>query len=248
MTPPLLIFIVDDEAPARRELRHLLEQQADVRIVGEAGNGAAALKGIRETRPHLVFLDIHMPGLNGLELADLLCDLVKRPLFAFATAFDAYALQAFNVDAIDYLCKPLTQDRVSKTLAKAMRLLIAPVTPPPPRTAPESSRKLTLYRGETIVPTAPGRIVFFHAEEGEIVTCTVDGTFHTRRTLGDLEQRLEGAGFIRPHRSYLVNINHIREVIPWFNGSYKLVMNDAQRTKVQVSRYNAHQLKKHFDL
>jgi len=251
MTAVLRTFIVDDEAPARRELRFLLEQNAGVEVVGEAGNGTAALKGIQETRPQLVFLDIQMPGLTGLELAQFLDGLVERPLLVFATAFDQYALQAFEVDAIDYLCKPFTFERVGKAVAKAMRILAAPETAPLPREVQPTQdvcRKISLYRGEVIVPTAPERIVFAHAEEGEVVVYTVDGRYHTRSTLSELEGKLAAAGFVRSHRSFLVNINHIREVIPWFNGSYKLLMDDAKGTKIPVSRYNVLEFKKYFDL
>ena len=250
---PLRTFIIDDEAPARRELRYLLEETKAVEVVGEAGNGSAALKGIRQTCPQLVFLDIQMPGISGLELAQFLAELPERPLLVFATAFQEYALEAFEVDAIDYLCKPFTLDRVKKTVAKAARIraLAADAAPEAihsPHPA-DPCRKIPLYRGETIIPTGPERIVFAHAEEGEVFVYTVDDKkYHTRCTLAELEQKLAAAGFIRPHRSYLVNIDQVGEVIPWFNGSYKLIMADAKRTKIPVSRYNVQELKKHFDI
>jgi two-component system response regulator LytT len=250
VTATLRTFIVDDEAPARRELRYLLGQIATVEVVGEAANGAAALKGIRETRPQLVFLDIQMPGLSGLELAQFLGELPERPLLVFATAFDTYALQAFEVDAVDYLCKPLTLERVARTVAKARKALAPEAAPSAPeaRHPVEPCRKILLYRGETIVPTAAQRIIFARAEEGEVFVHAVDGRFRTRGTLGELEQKLAAAGFVRTHRSFLVNINHVSEVIPWFNGSYKLIMDDRERSEVPVSRYNVKDLKRHFDL
>ncbi len=247
----LRTFIVDDEAPARRELRYLLEQNPGVEVVGEAGSGTAALKGIRETRPQLVFLDIQMPGLTGLELAQFLGELAERPLLVFATAFNEYALQAFEVDAIDYLCKPFTLERVTKAVAKAARILAASAASSAPSTQPTADpcRKIPLYRGETIIPTAPERIVLARSEEGEVFVYTIDEKkYHTRCTLAELEQKLTPAGFIRPHRSYLVNIDHVSEVVPWFNGGYKLIMGDTHRTKVPVSRYHAQDLKRHFDL
>lgn len=250
MSTTLRTFIIDDEAPARRELRYLLEQIATVEVVGEAANGSAALKGIRETRPRLVFLDIQMPGLSGLELAQFLCELPERPLLVFATAFDEYALQAFEVDAIDYLCKPFTLERVAKAVAKAAKAL-SPTAAPPAAEAPrsgEACRKIILYRGETIVPTAAERIIFARAEEGEVLVHAVDGRYRSRCALNELEQKLAAAGFVRTHRSFLVNINHVREVIPWFNGSYKLIMDDRERSEVPVSRYNVKDLKRHFDM
>lgn len=250
MTTTMRTFIVDDEAPARRELRYLLEQIATVEVVGEAGNGSAALKGIRETRPQLVFLDIQMPGLSGLELAEFLCELPERPLLVFATAFDEYALQAFEVDAIDYLRKPLTLERVAKAVAKAAKTLAPPMALPAPEAQKplESCRKIILYRGETIVPTAAERILYAHAGEGEVSVHAVDGRYRTRCTLNELEQKLVASGFVRTHRSFLVNINHVCEVIPWFNGSYKLIMDDRERSEVPVSRYSVKDLKRYFDL
>ena len=187
-----------------------------------------------------------MPGLTGLELAQFLGELPERPLLVFATAFSEYALQAFEVDAVDYLCKPFTLERVAKAVAKVIRIPAAPLTAQESRPAP--CRRIPLYRGEIIIPTSPERIIFAHAEEGEVVVYTVTGRYHTRYTLGDLEQRLTAAGFIRSHRSYLVNIDHVSEVIPWFNGGYKLIMDDMKKTRIPVSRYNVNELKRHFDL
>lgn len=252
MSAPLRIFIVDDEAPARRELRYLLEQLPCVEVAGEAANGTAALKGIRDLKPDIVFLDIQMPGLSGLDLAQFLCELPKPPLLVFATACQEHALDAFEVDAVDYLCKPFTGERVAKAVTKAARMFAASTPSPPaaeaPPTGDTSCRKIPLYRGETIVPTAVERIVFAYAEEGEVRVQTLDGSFLARFTLAELERRLAPAGFFRSHRSYLVNSNFVREVIPWFNGSYKLVMGDKERTEVPVSRYNVGDLKRHFDL
>lgn len=253
MTKPLRVFIVDDEAPARRELRYHLERLSCVEVAGEAANGTAALKGIRDLKPDIVFLDIQMPGLSGLDLAQFLCELPKPPLVVFATACQEHALDAFEVDAVDYLRKPFTGERVAKAVTKAARMLAAsPLSPPTAEIAPQPGefccRKIPLYRGETIVPTGVERIVFAHAEEGEVRVKTLQEGFLARFTLAELERRLAPAGFFRSHRSYLVNSNFVREVIPWFNGSYKLVMGDKERTEVPVSRYNVSDLKRYFDL
>jgi two-component system, LytTR family, response regulator LytT len=247
MTAALRVYIVDDETPARRELRYLLEL-AGVSVVGEAGSSTTALQGIQETKPQLVFLDIQMPGVSGLEMARFLNNLAERPLLVFATAFDEHALEAFEVDALDYLCKPFTFERIGKTVAKAIRVLAAPGPGHNGQPLVDPCRRVPLYRGEIIVPTAPGRIIFAHAAEGEVVVHTVDGRYHTRMSLGELERRLAAAGFVRPHRSYLVNSNHVREVIPWFNRSYNLIMDDTDKTRIPVSRHQAQELKKHFDL
>jgi len=240
-------FIIDDEAPARRELRFLLEGIEGVEVIGEAASGTAALKGIRESRPQLVFLDIQMPGIGGLELAQFLGELPEVPLLVFATAFDQYAVQAFEVEAIDYLCKPFGQERVARAVAKARKALLRQKAAPAPERG-ELCRRVPLCRGDSIVPTPPESIFYARSEEGEVVVRALDGRFRTRFTLNELEEKLAPAGFVRTHRSFLVNINHVREVIPWFNGSYKLVLDDREKSEIPVSRYNARDLKRHLDL
>jgi DNA-binding LytR/AlgR family response regulator len=243
-------FIIDDEAPARRELRYLLEQAGGVEVVGEAANGTEALKGIRSTRPRLVFVDVEMPGLSGLELAQFLSELPEKPLIVFATAFEQFAVQAFEVEAFDYLLKPFSPDRVSKTVAKAAKFLAATAASPRPEAgmSGEINRKIPLYRGEVIVPTAPERVLYFRCEGGDVFVHACDGRYRARFTLNELEQRLAAAGFVRTHRSFLVNTDHVREVVPWFHGSYKLVMDDRERTEIPVSRYNVKEIKKYFAL
>lgn len=241
----LRVFIVDDEAPARRELRYLLELVGAV-VVGEAGGASSAVEGIRKSRPQLVFLDIQMPGLNGLELASFLNSLNQPPLLVFATAFEQYALKAFEVDAIDYLRKPFSLERVAKTVRKAAHLLAtAPAEQRPPL---EPCRRIPLYRGEVIVPTAPEQIFFAQAREGEVIVHAAEGCYHIRWTLTELERKLAGQGFVRPHRGFLVNSRHVRELIPWFNRGYQLVMDDSGRTRIPVSRHQIQELKRQFDL
>ncbi|HPX61563.1 MAG TPA: LytTR family DNA-binding domain-containing protein [Deltaproteobacteria bacterium] len=242
-------FIVDDEAPARRELRFLLQQFPEIEIVGEAANSTSAFKGIRDLKPQLVFLDVQIPGMTGLELAQFLCELPEKPIIVFATAFDGYALQAFEVDALDYLSKPFTRERLSKTVAKvAKALVIQPGTAIARPESFESCRKVTLLKGETIIPTAPERIIYAHCEDGDTIVHTLDGRYRSRCTLNELEHKLASVGFARPHRSFLVNINHVSEVVPWFNGSYKLFMDDGDKTEIPVSRYNVKGLRRFFDL
>jgi two-component system response regulator LytT len=254
------VFIVDDEAPARRELRYLLEQIGGVDIAGEASNGTAALKGIMDVMPHVIFLDVQMPSLNGLELSEVLCRMPERPLIIFATAFEKYALAAFDVEAFDYVLKPFTLERIKKAISKAAKTLnlhpekvaasggVEPVRTAPISESPEFARKICLYQGEKIIPVAAKNILYAKIDEREIAVRTTEGSYGTKFTLNELESRLAMHGFIRVHRSALVNINHVREVIPWFNGSYKLIMNDRERTEILVSRYNAKEVKNYFNL
>lgn len=250
---PIRVCIIDDEAPARRELKFLLGQIDDVEVVCEAANGTAGLKKIREHSPDVVFLDINMPGLSGLELSQILADLPTQPLMVFATAYEQYALQAFDVSAFDYILKPFELDRLQKTFVK-IRRAIGQQAPRPhaeqPTAVPDTSRllKVPAYKNDRIIPLSPEKILCARAAEGDVVIQTFDGQYLTKSTLNDLEQKLAPCGFIRTHRSSLVNLQHIAEIIPWFNGSYKLILTDRQKTEILVSRYNAKDLKKHFDI
>lgn len=248
-------FIIDDEAPARRELRYLLEQIDGIRVVGEAPNGTLGIKGIRETKPNLVFLDIEMPGINGLQLSEFLRELPDKPLLIFATAFPQYATDAFDLEAFDYILKPYALERIKKTIIKAEGLLgtvsrdhysrdIVNSLKPIPNTI----MKIPLYYGERIIPVSSQKIIFAKCEGGEIFIQTTDEKFRSKLPMNELEQRLSKYGFMRVHRSYIVNLNHVLEIIPWFNGSYKLIMNDREKTEILVSRYNVKDLKKHFGL
>ncbi len=246
--------IIDDEAPARRELKFLLSQIDDVEVTCEAANGSIGLKKIREHAPDVVFLDINMPGLSGLELSQILADLPKQPLIVFATAYEQYALQAFDVNAFDYILKPFELERLHKTFAKMRKALHQPA-PSTAATATVQAEeqagrvlRIPAYKNDRIIPLAPDKILCARAAEGDVTIQTFDGQYMTKSTLNDLELKLASHGFIRTHRSSLVNLQHVAEIIPWFNGSYKLVMNDRQKTEILVSRYNAKELKKHFDL
>jgi len=250
------VVIIDDETPARRELRYLLSQVNDVEVIGEAATGTRGLQEIRELRPDVVFLDIQMPGLDGLEVSRILSELPHKPLLIFATAFQEYAVEAFEVDAFDYILKPFSSERVHKSVAKARKFLIQI-----PLKATEllknqdkkwdsskTAKRIPLFKGDKIIPTPPEKILFIRCQNRELLVHTQDGKYKAKSAMHELEQKLSPYGFIRTHRSFLVNINHVLEVIPWFNGSYKLTMDDREKTEALVSRYNVKDLKRFFDL
>ncbi len=249
-------FIIDDEVPSRRELGYLLSKIEGVELAGEASTGAAGLKGIRETGADMVFLDIQMPGLDGLEVCRIVSEMAQRPLVIFTTAFQNYAVEAFEVEAFDYILKPYSQERVRKAVAKAEKFIHrAPLKASEllrsrneEQGAAQAAKRIPLYKGEKIIPTAPDKVLFVRCRDSELIVHTADGKFKSKTTLQELEQKLSPFGFIRTHRSFLVNTNHVAEVIPWFNGSYKLTMDDKEKTEVMVSRYNVKDLKQYFDL
>ncbi|MFZ5427306.1 MAG: LytR/AlgR family response regulator transcription factor [Thermodesulfobacteriota bacterium] len=262
----LTVYIIDDEGPVRRELRHLLGRMEDVAVVGEAASGAAAMPEVRALLPDLVFLDIQMPGLSGLELSYLFGDMDKKPLLVFVTAYEEHAVKAFELDALDYILKPFTQARLQKSIDKARRYLRLEESPSLPRAGgegeaaagqmpadegsrvPPRERRIPLYDGDRIVPTLPKHIFHVASEDGRITVHAVHGRYSAKATITELEERLIPHGFFRAHRSHLVNLNHVAEIIPWTGGSYKLVMSDRERSEIIVSRYNAKDLKAHFDL
>ena len=254
-------FIIDDEGPVRRELMHHLGRMEDVAVVGDAASATQAMPQLRALLPDMVFLDIQMPGLSGLELSYLFGQLPRKPLLVFVTAYEEHAAKAFDLDALDYILKPFTQERVRKAVDKALRLLRhergeaearqeggAGGAPPPETAGPDPQRRIPLYDGERIVPTHPKHIFHVASDAGRITVFAVHGSYTAKATIAELEERLAPYGFFRAHRSHLVNLHHVAEIIPWTGGSYKLVMSDRERSEILVSRYNVKELKAYFDL
>jgi two-component system, LytTR family, response regulator len=258
---PLSALIVDDEQLARDELAFLLKNIGDVDVVAQGKNGIEAVSLIREHNPDLVFLDVQMPGLDGFGVIKKLLDR-KHPLpkIIFATAFDQYAVKAFEVNAVDYLLKPFDRKRVARSIQKARDKM---------ETSNSSSDKLeTLVRmlesqkpqTSKILLKAAGRlflvsqkdICFASIEDGVITVATtgvsgMEGQSNCR-TLEELLDSLDPNLFWRAHRSYLVNINRIKEVVPWFKSSYQLRMDDKKQTEIPVSRAQTKRLRELFGL
>jgi len=265
---PLRVLIVDDEPLARQELQYLLESAGGVEVVGVSGNGIEAVELIRAHKPDLVFLDVQMPGLDGFGvLKKLLEKKMQLPQVVFATAYDQYAVRAFEVNAVDYLLKPFDRARVGRTLEKAR----ARVPVPEPNggdwaTTAKLDALLRLVEGAAQAPKpGPGRVVvraqsrlllvdqkeicFATIEDGAISVTTpaVEGQSNCR-TLEELMDQLDPEIFWRVHRSFVVNIQHIREVVPWFKSSYQLRMDDPKKTEIPVSRNQTKRLRELFNL
>ncbi|QSB16569.1 response regulator transcription factor [Natronosporangium hydrolyticum] len=253
-------LIVDDEAPARAELRYLLEEFTHVQVVGEATNGEEALELIRSLAYDLVLLDIRMPGGSGLEVASALRRLPNPPRVIFTTAYPDHAVAAFDLEAADYLVKPFDADRLGRALDRALTAsaeepkpaprgsppagaLAEPPTqdPTPPRVEPLS--RIPVQRDGRTVLVDPAAIVYASAVRGYAYLKLAEERVLVTFSLNELERRLRGH-FFRTHRSYLVNLDHVRELVPDFKGSLALVMNDRQRSRVSVSRRQARQLRR----
>jgi two-component system response regulator LytT len=252
-------LIVDDEAPARDELAFLLKGLPDVEVLGQGKNGVEALNLIRELTPQVVFLDVQMPGLDGFGVIKRLLERKARlPFVVFVTAYDHYAVQAFEVNAIDYLLKPIARPRLEKAVARVRRELegsepaaqtldrlvqLVEGRPLPQKT------KLLVKTGGRLVLVNSDDIIFASIEDGVITICTRDLEGQSNfRTVEELQSNLDPNTFWRVHRSYLVNINRIKEVVPWFKSSYQLKMDDRKQTEIPVSRAQTRRLRELLNL
>ena len=293
---PIKAIIVDDEQLARDELEYLLQRVGDVEIVAQGKNGIEAIELVRTHQPDVVFLDVQMPGLDGFAVLKKLLDKNRKtpmPSIVFATAFDQYAVRAFEVNAIDYVLKPFDELRIRQAIAKVQQK-IAGNPPATPALTQETAAKASSGRvadGRTmddrldalvrlleqqqdqqqqgaaslsskgpaakVVLRASGRLLlidqrdicFASIEEGTIsvVTSTLEGQSNCR-TLEELLELLNPELFWRAHRSFVVNIQHIQEVVPWFKSSYQLRMNDRRHTEIPVSRAQTKRLRVLFNL
>jgi two-component system, LytTR family, response regulator len=227
------VLIADDEAPARRKLARFLGDTDDVAIVAEASNGIDAVDLIAMTKPDIVFLDIHMPDLDGLGVAETLVRSETSPSIVFVTAFDRYAVKAFEVNALDYLLKPYDRERFDKMLARVRASRDARVDAARLAQTLATLRNEEQYVRRLLVPNE-GRSYFvpvreiarLEADGNTVVLHTARGTHRLRATLEALEARLDPAHFARVHRSTIVNIDEIAEIHPWFHGDYKILMRD----------------------
>ena len=258
----LSAVIVDDEQLARDELAYLLKSAGDVNVVAQGKNGLEAVSLIKEHSPDLVFLDVQMPGLDGFGVIKKLLDKkIPLPKIVFATAFDQYAVKAFEVNAVDYLLKPFDKKRVAQSVQKARTQQGAEGLPAEKIDAlvrmlqaapkPQSSKILVKAVGRMFLVDQK-EICYASIEDGVItvVTAGVAGMEgHSNcRTLEELLSSLDPGLFWRAHRSYLVNINRIREVVPWFKSSYQLRMDDKKQSEIPVSRAQTKRLRELFGL
>ncbi len=246
-------IVVDDEKLARDELGFLLRDFPEVEVIATGSNGLEALDLIEKLEPEVVFLDVHMPGLDGVGVVRRLREKgLRLPHFIFVTAYDQYAVEAFRLEAMDYLLKPVDKGRLAESIERARRAIqdskppepaAVPVSHPAPRTKlliRANSRNFIVDANDVIYATIDNGLI-------TLVSTNLEGDSNYR-TIEDLQANLDRDTFWRVHRSYLVNINRIKEVIPWFKSSYQIRMDDRKRTEIPVSRVQTRRLRELFKL
>jgi two-component system response regulator LytT len=254
-------LVVDDEQLARDELCFLLGQSPDVEVIAQAGDGIEALGLLEDLEPDLAFLDIQMPGLTGFEVAQQALARNLAPEFVFVTAYDHYALDAFHVNAVDYLLKPVDAARLERALARARRRMSAGERTNGVAGADlerivqlvserQTRRAQVAVRMDDRILLLPADDLVYASLNDDVVTVVATGAAGTAtaRTLDELQAQLDPAAFWRVHRSYLVNIHKIKEIVPWFSRNFILRMKDAKATEIPVSRTQTKRLREYLKL
>jgi two-component system, LytTR family, response regulator LytT len=260
-TATLTTIVVDDEQLARDELAYQLRDFPEVELIATAGNGLEAEELIQKLEPELVFLDIHMPGMDGVGVVQRLrARDLDLPQFVFVTAYEQHAIEAFRLEALDYLLKPVERGRLAESIERARRVVqekktlvsssglpSSAGTAPKPAAAPRSKLLVKANNRNFIVDAS--EVIYATIDDGLITLVTTNMEGHSNyRTIEDLQANLDREMFWRVHRSYLVNINRIKEVVPWFKSSYQLRMDDRKHTEVPVSRVQTRRLRELFKL
>lgn len=254
---PISCIIVDDEQPALEEINFLLESMPGVKVIGQGRNGLEAIKLVEELEPDLLFLDIEMPGLNGFKVVEQLARKDELPQVIFVTAYDQYAVKAFDVNAVDYILKPIEKSRLEKAVQRAkkqleseagvssqLKNLISLMAP-----AQHKRSKLLVKDRNRNMLVDSEEVIFASVSDSVVHVATQELTGETNfRTLEELQANLDPEIFWRVHRSYLVNINKIKEVVPWFNRTLQLRMADKKETEISVSRSHSRRLKEYLKL
>ncbi|MBC7342690.1 MAG: response regulator transcription factor [Clostridia bacterium] len=248
----LKALIVDDELPARKELGFLLSAIPEVEVVGEAATAPEALKLMATLDYSVIFLDVEMPGMNGIELARILQQHARQPYVIFITAYEEYAVQAFEVNAVDYLLKPFDEKRLGRAIDKVVRLAqqkeaLAPAGSTAQAQPEPASERLGRIPAEKLGKTYlidENEVCYAYTEGDMVYLKTRTDKYMLRFTLKDLESRLPARKFFRTHRCYLVNLERVQQIVPFFNGTYTLIMDDNKNSEVPVSRNQAKKLRR----
>ena len=233
---PIRVMIAEDERLAREELHYLLQQEADVELLPHATNGRELLEMVERHQPDVVFLDIKMPELEGTQAARMLASRKQHPLIVFSTAYEEYAVEAFKLYAVDYLLKPTEPKRLKETMQRVRERLEKSRAETVAAAVQGKRPRLLVEENNRLVVIDPASIVYIVREERIVRICTQKQVYTTKLTLAQLEEKLQAYDFYRTHKSYLVNLQYVSELEPWFNGAYNLTVKGDSRTRIPVSR------------
>ncbi|KLU63195.1 sensory transduction protein LytR [Peptococcaceae bacterium CEB3] len=249
------VVLVDDEVPARAELHYLLEQFPEISIIGECRSGGEALEQVPLLQPDILFMDVHLRDMDGLDVVQNLQRLGVNSFVVFATAFDVHAVRAFELNAVDYILKPFSLERLTMTIDRIKKRCRNNESELAETIAQLMAQAGLRQRPRRIPATVKGRVTLIDPQD--LLYVMADGryaclvtkvkTWATTYSLQEIEERLDPAQFIRTHRAYLVNLDRVKEVIPWFNGTYKIVIDYPEVQEVPVSRTYVKALKERLE-
>ena len=246
------VLIVDDEQLARDEMKYLLKDIPGLTIAGEAGGGEDAVRMVLELKPDIMFLDIQMPVMDGFQVVRSLASAGTMPLVIFTTAYDQYAIKAFEINAIDYLLKPIEKQRLSESIERAREMI------PVKDEFLEKMRRLTenikvgtrflprivLKVGDKVELMEVEKISMLHREGESIIAYTTDGKFESNyKAIDEIEVQVDPKLFIRLGVDHLVNIDRIKQILPWSGGNYMMTLDDPENTEIRLNRSQAQLLK-----
>lgn len=234
----LKLLIIDDEMPARKELCYLIQSSTGLNQVWEAKNGQEALEVVANQSVDAAFVDIELGDIDGISLAKELLELQPDLKIIFATAYDEYAIKAFELNALDYVLKPFEQNRIQMALLRIQNneMVTSDLAANNINQINSKMRKLSLWNGDRIILIELDQIVFITTSERSCEIYTFNATYSSSQPLGYFEQKFKGDKFLRANRSYLVNLEHIMEILPWFNHSYRLKMRQYEQEEILISR------------
>ncbi|MCF6466780.1 LytR/AlgR family response regulator transcription factor [Clostridium sp. Cult2] len=245
-------MVVDDETPAREEIIYILEKFKEIIIIGEASHGLEALELNEKLKPDLIFLDIQMPKLNGIDVARKIIDGLYRPYIVFVTAYEKYALEAFEVNAMDYILKPISEERLEKVMRRIianmgkgkeeyiykLNNLIASIS----HQDQETITRICVYDMGKLIPLDSKEIIYATVEDRNTVIVSTKGKFEINYTLSELCEKLNKSTFFRSHKSFLINLDFIEVIEPWFNSTFNVVLKNIDM-KIPVSRSQSKEFK-----
>jgi len=252
-------ILIDDEQPAREELAYLLSKYDDIQIIDQADSASKAIKAIKAHNPDFIFLDIQLPGKSGFDVVADIQDMTSPPLVVFITAYNQYAVKAFEKNAVDYIMKPFSRKRLEKSLDRIKEILYLKndslmqkeLKHLIEKTADiKKPKRISVEHNGRILLLNPDEIAFcrYHEKKIFIHTRTDIFTLYGISTLDHLEAHFDSSSFFRTHRNTIVNFDHIKEFSPWFHGKYNLIMNDGNKTELVVTRDRVKSFKHHLGI